>query len=146
MSIDQPVPEIPVVRIPKSAKPVPTSPGHESHNVPARWYAGGALVLAIALLLGAQQLGWYGTSGKGVGTEGGRVSLQAGTSIGLDVKGWMTVQDVLDAFPVTREALYARFDIPEDTSADTGLGSLSESSGGTFDIPALREWLDSQAS
>lgn len=135
---------IPMVRIPKSAAPVPTSPTHRSRPLPVRLYAGGALLLAVALLVGAQQLGWYGTSGRGNAGEGegGRVALTSGQSIGLDVKGWMTVQDVLDAFPVTRDALYAQFSLPASTPTDSRLGELSEASGGTFDIPALRDWLD----
>jgi hypothetical protein len=144
MNAEPTAPETPMVRIPKSANPIPTMPRRASRAISVPRYAGGALLLAVGLLLGAQQLGWYGTSGKGVGTEGGRVSLTAGTSIGLDVKGWMTVQDVLDAFPVTQDALYSQFAIPSGTPTDTGLGSLSEASDGSFDIPALREWLDSQ--
>jgi hypothetical protein len=58
-----------------------------------------------------------------------------------DVKGWMSVQQVLDAFPVSQADLYARFAIPAGTATSATLSELAESSGGGFDVPALREWL-----
>ena len=59
-----------------------------------------------------------------------------------DVKGWMTVQQVLDAFPVTKAALYEHFGIPADTPTDATLSSLKETGSLTgFDVPTLRTWL-----
>ena len=80
---------------------------------------------------------------KGTGTgEPGQV--KAAPTSGAspdDVKGWMSVQQVLDAFPVSQTDLYARFAIPAGTATSTTLSELAESSGGGFDVPALRAWL-----
>ena len=85
-------------------------------------------------------------TGAGQGAESGeRVAPTAG-AVPEDVKGWMTVQQVLDAFPVTKAALYQRFGIPADTPTDTTLSSLKEAGDlSGFDIPTLRTWLGEQA-
>jgi hypothetical protein len=58
----------------------------------------------------------------------------------------MPVQQVLDAFPVTRAALYQRFGIQPDTPTDTTLSTLKETGElDGFDIPTLRTWLGEQA-
>ena len=58
----------------------------------------------------------------------------------------MTVQQVLDAFPVTKAALYQRFGIPADTPTATTLSTLKEAGDlSGFDIPTLRTWLAEQA-
>ena len=49
----------------------------------------------------------------------------------------MTVQQVLDAFPVTKAALYQRFGIPAATPTDTTLSALKEAGDlSGFDIPS----------
>jgi hypothetical protein len=121
-------------------------------------------VFAGGILLG-RDLGWFATTGRGTpfvsaagtsshtamgagsgqGSEPGeRVAPTAG-AVPEDVKGWMTVQQVLDAFPVTRAALYQRFGIQPDTPTDTTLSTLKETGElDGFDIPTLRTWLGEQ--
>jgi hypothetical protein len=110
-------------------------------------------------------LGWFATTGRGTplpaagtnshtamgsgagrGAESGeRVAPPTGASP-EDVKGWMTIQHVLDAFPVTRGALYQRFGIPADTPTDTTLSTLKEAGSlSDFDVPTLRTWLTEHA-
>jgi hypothetical protein len=58
----------------------------------------------------------------------------------------MTVQQVLDAFPVTKAALYQHFGIPADTPTSTTLSSLKEAGDlSGFDVPTLRTWLSERA-
>jgi len=58
----------------------------------------------------------------------------------------MTLQQVVDPFPpMTATLLLAQFGAPLDTPTSTQLKSLVESGNG-MDIPALRTWLQEQAS
>jgi hypothetical protein len=161
---DQQTADIPLLRIPRSAHPVPTTPRLRSAHLSVWAYA--LLILAVfagSIVIG-RDLGWFTTTGRGTplpaastsshtamgagagqGSEPGeRVAPTAG-AVPEDVKGWMTVQQVLDAFPVTRAALYQRFGIPADTPTDTTLSTLKETGDlSGFDIPALRTWLSEQ--
>lgn len=131
----------PQVRIPRSANPVPTSPRRPSRALPVPVYAAGALVLVAALIVGAKQVGWFATSGR-VDGEGKAITLTT-SSTGGDIKGWMTLQQVIDGFGVSKAELYAAFGIPASVSTDTGVGPLGEEVEG-FDVPTLRAWIDAR--
>lgn len=157
----------PMLRIPRSAHPVPTTPRLRSTHLPAWAYAMVIIAVFAGSILIGRDLGWFATTGRGTpllsaagtsshsaaaggsgqGSESGeRVAPTTGAEP-EDVKGWMTVQNVLDAFPVTQASLYQRFGIPADTPTTTTLSGLKESgelSG--FDIPTLRTWLSEQSS
>lgn len=156
---DQQATEIPMLRIPRSAHPVATSPRLRSAPMPTWAYALAIVAVFAGSILVARDLGWFATTGRGAtslgatetpGTGAGegsgeRVAPTAG-AVPEDVKGWMTLQQVLDAFPVSKETLYERFGIPADTPTDATLSGLKESGDlSTFDIPALRTWLGEQA-
>ena len=163
---DQQTTATPMLRIPRSAHPVPTTPRLRSAHVPIWAYA----LIIVAVFAGsiavARDLGWFATTGRGAtslgaarspsspaapgagpgqGSESGERVAPAAGAVPEDVKGWMTVQQVLDAFPVTKAALYERFGIPADTPTSTTLSSLKEAGGlSGFDIPTLRTWLSEQ--
>lgn len=84
-------------------------------------------------------------TGARTGDGTGRVTPTRGADT-TAIKGWMTVQQVLDAYDVTREALYARFAVPDGTSTSTTLRDLSDVAESTFDVTDLRAWLDDGAS
>lgn len=133
------------LRVPRGAHPVPTTPRLRSVRVPL-WAYLGTLVLVVGILVtGAQAAGWFVTSGRTTAGTSERVVPTAGASTD-DIKGWMTVQQVLDAYPVTEGALYAQFGVPAGTSTSTTLAELKEIDGVTLDVPALRAWVDAQAS
>ena len=158
--------DVPMLRIPRSAHPVPTTPRLRSAHVPVWAYALVILVVFAGSILVGRDLGWFATTGRGTtslgaagagshaapgtgagqGTESGeRVAPTAG-AVPEDVKGWMTVQQVLDAFPVTKAALYQRFGIPAGTPTSTTLSALKEAGDlSGFDVPTLRTWLGEQA-
>ncbi len=133
-----------MLRIPRSASPVRTQAAHPSRRLPVLVYVGGSLLLAAGLIVGAQAVGWYGTTGKLDAGTGERVELTA-ASTSADIKGWMTIQQFLDAFPVTKQELFTRFAIPAGTATSQTLGSLKENGVGTLDIPSLRAWVDTLA-
>lgn len=143
MSEHAPVSDQPMLRIPRSAHPVPTPARRVSRRVPLLAYVGGIVLLIAASIMGAQALGWY-ESGAKVNAAGERIAPTTGAST-ADIKGWMTIQQVLDAYPVTKAALYARFDIPADTPTSIGLGELKETGTGSMEIPELRAWIDEGA-
>jgi hypothetical protein len=162
----QPGPGVPMLRIPRSADPVTTTPRLRSAHLPVWAY----VVVIVSVLAGsivvARDLGWFATTGRGSSALGAAEvpgsHAEPGTAAGPgsgsqehaapttgavpdDVKGWMTVRQVLDAFPVSRARLYQRFGIPADTPTDTTLSRLKETgSASGFDVPALRIWLGEQ--
>ncbi len=133
------------LRVPRGAQPVPTSPRLRSARVPLWAYLATLALVVGVLVAGAQAAGWFVTSGRTTAGTSERVVPSAGAST-ADIKGWMTVQQVLDAYPVTEEALYAQFCVPAGTPTSSTLAELKEIDGVTLDVPALRAWVDSQAS
>ncbi len=140
------------LRLPPHRQPVPTRTRTRTLRVGAPLYVA-VLLLLPALVVGvAMANGWWATSGRTLsvsdaGAEGTAAGDGQDTSelpeTAADVKGWMTVQQVLDAFPaVGRGALLAELAAPADTSTDTALKDLLETAG--IDVPALRDWLDAQ--
>jgi hypothetical protein len=133
----------PMLRIPRSAHPVPTATRLQARRVPL-WALGLVLVaLLTTLLVGANMAGLMTTMGGGAASTTEQVAPTG--SDPDEVKGWMTIQQVLDAYPVTRAALFAQFDIPADTPTSTALREIMENaSGSSLEIPALRNWLAEQ--
>lgn len=141
-------PDQPMLRIPKSAHPVPTPTTRANRRLPVLAYVGGLLALIAVLVVGAQAQGWFGTSGQVSAGSGAGTSERAAPETGAstaEIKGWMTLQQVIDAYPVTREALFAHFSIPADTPMSITLGELSESGTSTFEVTTVRTWIDDGA-
>ncbi len=93
-------------------------------------------VLVIVALLGtvfaAQSIGMWTTSG--------RTTVEAAQLNPADIKGWMTLQQVIDGLPIDKSALYQAGGIPADISADTALKDL-EGVVLDFEISTLRDTL-----
>jgi hypothetical protein len=101
-------------------------------------------VLVLAVFLGtvgvAAATGAWATTGRTEGGDG-RVELAAGADPG-EVKGWMTVGDVADAFGVPLADILEAFDLPADTAPSTPVKDLESDA---FSVPALRAWLAERA-
>jgi hypothetical protein len=97
-------------------------------------------IIVIVALLGAtfiaQAAGFWSTSGKD--------SLDLENMTSVDIKGWMTLQQVMDGLKISKEDLYAVGGIPLDASPDTALKDL-EGSVPDFEISTLREKLAAPA-
>ncbi|HSN10536.1 MAG TPA: hypothetical protein VLS51_00305 [Propionibacteriaceae bacterium] len=140
------------LRLPARSRAVPTSTRLETRRVPAFAVGLVALVLAGGVIVVSQASGWWATTGRaalGASAEsGGGGSTGTGPATTVlpaspeDVKGWMTLEQVLAArFPGVPEAgLRARFAIPVTVRLDTPLKDLDGVVPG-FDVAALREWL-----
>ena len=137
-------PEQPMLRIPKSAHPAPTPTTHGKRRVPVLAYVGVLLALIGVLVVGSQTLGWFKTTGQMTSSSGEKVAPAAGAPT-TDIKGWMTIQQVLDAYPVAKDTLYAHFGIPADLPTSTTLSELKEGGVGSLDVPTLRSWIDDGA-
>lgn len=91
-------------------------------------------VLVVGALLGtvftAQALGQWSISG--------RTTVDAGQLAPADIKGWMTLQQVMDGLPVPATDLYALMAIPADIPPGTALKDLEALVPG-FEVSVLRE-------
>ncbi len=97
-------------------------------------------IIVIAALLGssliAQAGGFWATSG--------RTSVNLDNMTAVDLKGWMTLQQVMDGMKVSKEQLYAAGNIPLDIPLSTALKDL-EGIVPDFEVSALREKLGAPA-
>ena len=151
------------LRLPASRRPVPTSTRLRTRRVPLLVYAVVLVALPVAVLAGARATGWWvttghtvastalgadlavaqPTSGPGAGTGAGEGSTATVTNP-HDVKGSMTVQQILDAFPqVTAAELLAKFGAPASTPTSTQLKTLAQTGNG-YEVTDLREWLETR--
>jgi hypothetical protein len=106
------------------------------------------LVIPSLVVFGFMAAGLWAT-GTSVTAQASTPSEHGGTGPAApadpaDVKGSMTVQQVVDAFPtITAVQVLTQFGAPLDTPTSTQLKDLVESSDG-MDLPAVRVWLVKQ--
>jgi hypothetical protein len=84
-------------------------PAPRGYRISGLAYAALVLLLFFGTIQIAQQAGLWSVSGKYT-PEGKPVQLSGADP--AEVKGWMTIQAVLDAYHVDKDALYAEFTIP----------------------------------
>lgn len=138
--------------IPAGRHPVPTQTRLHTRRVPVVMYVLALLVIPSLVVVGFMSAGLWATTGTSVTAQADTRSEDGGTDDGApaapadpaDVKGSMTVQEVVDAFPtITAAQVLAQFSAPLDTPTSTKLKDLVESSNG-MDLPAVRIWLAEQ--
>lgn len=137
------------LRLPAHSRAVPTHTRLRTRRLPSTWVALTALSLAVAVVVGAHLSGLWVTSGRGAvsamtgtsGESGARADSSA-PATPQDVKGWMSLQQVLDAgLPgVSESALRADLGIPSSVPNSTALKDLPALVDG-LDVPALRSYL-----
>jgi len=66
--------------------------------------------------------------------------LQITGSDPAEIKGWMTIQDVITAHQVSEEEFYARFKLPADLPLETPLKEI-ERVVPDFSVTIVRDWL-----
>jgi hypothetical protein len=142
-----------VLTIPAGRHPVSTQTRLRTRRIPVKMYVAALLLLPALVVVGFMSAGLWATDGKTVTS----VTAQTGTGSGegdgsavapaapADVKGSMTLQQVVDAFPpVTAAQILAQFGAPPSTPTSTQLKDLVEGGNG-MDIPGVRTWLEKQA-
>jgi hypothetical protein len=97
----------------------------------------GVIVLLVffGIIIGFQQAGVWTTSGK-VNSSGQQVQPSSGDA--NTIKGWMTLDQVSTTYNIPVPEILSAFSLPADTPGTTALKDLESD---TFDIPALRTWL-----
>jgi len=151
------------LRLPASRHPVPTHTRLRTRQVSALAYITILLILPVAVILGAKTTGWWVTTGHTVPTtalgadtigtrptgpggqgEPGQGTAGAAVISPHDVKGSMTAQQILDAFPkVTATDLFKQFGAPANTPTSTQLKTLAQNGNG-YEVDKLREWLETR--
>jgi hypothetical protein len=135
--------------IPAGRRPEPTQTRLRTLRVPVAVYVLALLVIPGMVVLGFMSAGLWATTGTSSSAQAGTGSADGGgnavaPAAPADVKGSMTVQQVVDAFPaVTAAQVLAQFNAPPSTPTSAQLKELVEASDG-MDIPALRTWLEKQ--
>jgi hypothetical protein len=116
----------------------PTSP-RRWRALPLNLYAYAALILVIFLgtVWAAQTAGVWATSGK-VNANGQPVQVSGKDP--SELKGWMTVNDVITAYNVPKDVFYAHFKLPASLPADTAMNQIEKLAPG-FSVDAVRTWL-----
>jgi hypothetical protein len=99
------------------------------------------LILFFGSCEGAQVAGWWNTSGK-VSITG--ETIKATGANPAEIRGLMTIQEVLTAYNVTREEFYKKFNLPPDTELTSPLNTLEKKSA-DFSVTKLRDWLIERA-
>jgi hypothetical protein len=96
-------------------------------------------ILVLVVFLGtvgvAAATGNWSTSGR---TTGGGVDVTLSGGSVTEIKGWMAIGDVADAWNVPLAEILAAFDLPGDTPPSTALKDLESDA---FSVSAVREWL-----
>ncbi len=100
----------------------------------------GLLVLGVfmGIILGAQHLGLWSTSGK---VDSSGQAIQPSAADVNSIKGWMTLEQVSATFRVPASEILSAFNLPADTPTSTPLKDLESDQ---FSIPALRSWLEAR--
>ncbi len=152
--------DLSVLRLPARSRAVPTATRVATRRAPAIVIPLLAVLLGGGVVVAAQASGHWATTGRdaisggsgtGAGAQGGVDGSGSGAGADTsalpatpdDVKGWMTLQMVLDAtFPgVTEAGLRTEFGIPASISLTTPLKDLDGVLTG-FDVASLRTWLN----
>ncbi len=117
---------------------------------PARWrsvrvnllaYAVLVLVLFLGVIQAAKLAGVWSTSGK-LTASGEQVQITGADP--AEIKGWMTIEQVITAYRVPKDLFYAQFQIPTDLPVATPLKDI-EPLVPDFSVTAVREWLATRA-
>lgn len=126
---------------------MPTQTRLRTRRVPVVMYVLALLVIPGLVVFGFVSAGLWATTGTSVSAQAGTPSGEGETdppapAAPADVKGSLTVQQVLDAFPtITAAQVLTQFRAPLNTSLSTQLKDLVEGGDG-MDLPAVRIWLE----
>ncbi|MDZ4720007.1 MAG: hypothetical protein SH847_16270 [Roseiflexaceae bacterium] len=117
---------------------IPTAPQRwRSIQIRPLVYLATVLVVFLGVIGAAQATGWWSTTGR---TTADGVRIQITGTNPTEIKGWMTISDVLTAYQVPKADLYTRFSIPNDVPETAQLKSL-EGAAPDFSVTELQAWL-----
>ena len=103
------------------------------------------MLIGLFLFIGSCQVahlaGWWNTSGK-VSVTGETITATGANP--AEIRGFMTIQEVLTAYKVTWEEFSQKFNLPADTALSSPLNTLEKVSA-DFSVTKLRDWLIEKA-
>jgi hypothetical protein len=99
------------------------------------------LILFFGSCAGARAAGWWSTSGR-VSVTG--EAIKATGADPAEIRGFMTIQEVLTAYNISWEEFSKQFSIPADTDLSSPLNTL-EKKAPDFSVTKLRAWLTERA-
>ncbi len=135
--------------IPRGGRAVPTQTGLRTRRIPVAMYVAALLLLPTLMVAGFMSAGVWANTETSATTQAGTLSGDGSAgaeapAAPADVKGSMTVQQVVDAFPpITAAQILGKLGAPLNTPTSTQLKTLVEN-GNSSDIPTLRTWLQGQ--
>ncbi|MEP7194439.1 MAG: hypothetical protein ABI903_16460 [Actinomycetota bacterium] len=143
----------PVLAIPRGRRAVSTQTRLHTRRIPVAMYVAALILLPTLMVAGFMSAGLWANAGTSAtaqaGTQAGNPSGESGEgaqapAAPADVRGSMSIQQVLDAFPtITAAQILGKFGAPLNTPTSTQLKTLVEG-GNSIDIPTLRTWLQEQ--
>ena len=130
-----------IVSIQKRGGAPTQPPRRRSIRVNPAIYAALVLVLFLGGIESAKLAGVWSTTGK-LTASGEQVQI-TGTDP-AEIKGWMTIEQVITAYKVPKQQFYAQFMIPADLPVTTPLKDI-EPIVPAFSVAAVRDWLAARA-
>lgn len=142
---------VPVLAIPRGRRPAPTHTRLHTRRIPVVMYVASLLLTPTLMVAGFMSAGLWANAETSATTQAQPGTPSAESRAGAeapaspaDVKGSMTVQQVVDAFsPITAAQILGKLGAPLKTPTSTQLKTLVEK-GNSIDIPTLRTWLQEQ--
>jgi hypothetical protein len=134
------------LQLPSRRRPVPTNTKLRTRPVGSRIYVAGLLLIPGLVIGGSMAAGWWATTCQPATAAIGAETAE-GAVVPLDpadVKGSMTIQQVVDAFPkVTAAQILTQFGAPPTTPVTTQLKEVAKVGNGN-DVEDLRTWLQTR--
>lgn len=121
--------------------PVPTQARWRSVSINPYVYAAVVLILFLGTIQVARFTGNWSTTGR-VTASGTAVTLTGADP--SELKGWMTIQQVTDAYNVSVDEFKSALGIPASTPATTQLKDL-EAVAPDFSVEKVRNWLTARS-
>ena len=116
---------------------VPTTQRWHSVTISPYLYALVGLVLLFGTVQTSMAIGYWTTSGRVTGS-GAAVMISGNDP--LEIKGWMTIEQVATAYQVPLDELKAATGIPADVPGSTELKQVEKLAPG-FEPQTVRDWL-----
>lgn len=142
----------PELSIPRGRRPVPTHTNLHTRHIPVAMYVAALILLPTLIVGGFMRAGLWASAEQSTTAQAARAGMTSGEdganveapTVAADVKGSMTVKQVVDAFPpITAAQILAKLGAPLGTPTSTQLKTLVEK-GNSIDVPTLRTWLQEQ--
>lgn len=135
----------PGLRLPTHRNPVPTHTRLLTRRLPVVVYVLVLLLLPASVVGASMATGWWRTTGTSLvrasDASPGTEASPAAPADPADIRGSMTIQEIVEAFPAVSAAeILKEFGAPAGTATSTQLKTLVEDGGGV-DVPAFRTWL-----